>query len=128
MVKRVLIVTGGSRGIGAAVARLGAGRGYAAVVNYAGNVAAAEAVCADIRAGGGEAVAVRGDVSSPADIELIFAAADRLGTLTALVNNAGMIAEPCRVDAMDAERITRMLAVNVIGSMLMVYAQRGTKA
>jgi NAD(P)-dependent dehydrogenase (short-subunit alcohol dehydrogenase family) len=115
---KVMVVTGGSRGIGAAVCRLGAARGYGVVVNYAGNVEAAEAVCHDIHAAGGEAVAVRGDVSNPDDVEHIFAAADRMGRLAALVNNAGMIAEPKRVDEMDAARINRMLAVNVTGSML----------
>jgi NAD(P)-dependent dehydrogenase (short-subunit alcohol dehydrogenase family) len=118
MADRVLVVTGGSRGIGAAVCRLGAARGYGIVVNYAGNVEAAEAVCHDIHALGGEAVAVRGDVSSPDDVEHVFRAADRLGPLAGLCNNAGMIAEPKRVDEMDAARIARMLAVNVVGSML----------
>jgi NAD(P)-dependent dehydrogenase (short-subunit alcohol dehydrogenase family) len=118
MADKVLVVTGGSRGIGAAVCRLGAARGYGVIVNYAGNVAAAEAVCHDIHAAGGEAVAVRGDVSNPDDIEHIFRAADRMGRLAALCNNAGMIAEPQRVDAMDAARINRMFAVNVTGSML----------
>jgi NAD(P)-dependent dehydrogenase (short-subunit alcohol dehydrogenase family) len=118
MADKVLVVTGGSRGIGAAVCRLGASRGYGVVVNYAGNVEAAEAVCHEIHAMGGEAVAVRGDVSNPDDVEHIFAAADRMGPLAALCNNAGMIAEPKRVDEMDAARIGRMLAVNVTGSML----------
>jgi len=118
MADRVLVVTGGSRGIGAAVCRLGAARGYGVVVNYAGNVEAAEAVCHDIHAVGGEAMAVRGDVSSPDDVEHLFRAADRMGPLAALCNNAGMIAEPQRVDEMDATRIARMLAVNVMGSML----------
>ena len=118
MADKVMVVTGGSRGIGAAVCRLGASRGFGVVVNYAGNVAAAEAVCHEIHAMGGEAVAVRGDVSNPDDIEHIFAAADRMGRLAALVNNAGIIAEPKRVDAMDAAQINRMFAVNVTGSML----------
>lgn len=118
MADRVLVVTGGSRGIGAAVCRLGAARGFGVIVNYAGNVEAAEAVCHEIHARGGEAVAVRGDVSLPDDVEHIFAAADRMGLLAALVNNAGMIAEAKRVDEMDAARISRMLAVNVMGSML----------
>jgi len=118
MADKVLVVTGGGRGIGAAVCRLGAARGYGVVVNYAGNVEAAEAVCHEIHARGGEAVAVRGDVSVSEDVEHIFRAADRMGRVTALVNNAGMIAEPRRVDEMDAARINRMLAVNVTGSML----------
>lgn len=118
MADKVLVVTGGSRGIGAAVCRLGAARGFGVVVNYAGNVDAAEGVCHEIHARGGEAVAVRGDVANPDDVEHIFRAADRMGRLAALVNNAGMIAEPKRVDEMDAARIARMLAVNVTGSML----------
>jgi len=118
MSEKVLVVTGGSRGIGAAVCRLGAARGYGVVVNYAGNVAAAEAVCAEIHAKGGEAVAVRGDVSSAEDVEHIFRAADRLGRVAGLVNNAGTIATSSRVDAMDAERIARLFAVNVTGSIL----------
>ena len=118
MAERVLVVTGGSRGIGAAVCRLAAARGYGVVVNYVGNVAAAEAVCADIHAMGGEAVAVRGDVSSAEDVEHIFRAADRMGRLAGLVNNAGTIAGSSRVDAMDAERINRIFAINVTGSML----------
>lgn len=118
MAERVLVVTGGSRGIGAAVCRLAAARGYGVVVNYVGNVAAAEAVCADIHAMGGEAVAARGDVSSAEDVEHIFRAADRMGLLAGLVNNAGTIATSSRVDAMDAERINRIFAINVTGSML----------
>jgi NAD(P)-dependent dehydrogenase (short-subunit alcohol dehydrogenase family) len=118
MAERVLVVTGGSRGIGAAVCRLAAARGYGVVVNYVGNVAAAEAVCSDIHAMGGEAVAVRGDVSSAEDVEHIFRAADRMGRLSGLVNNAGTITTSARVDAMDAERINRIFAINVTGSIL----------
>ncbi|RYE06881.1 MAG: SDR family oxidoreductase [Hyphomicrobiales bacterium] len=118
----VLVVTGGGRGIGAATALLGAERGYAIVVNYTSNVAAAEQICASIHAKGGEAVAVRGDVASPEDVEHIFAAADRLGTLTGLVNNAGMIFPGARLDEMDAARINRSLAVNVTGSFLCAAA------
>lgn len=118
MAEQVLIVTGGSRGIGAAVARLAAGHGYGVVVNYLGNVAAAEAVCATIHAAGGEAVAVRGDVGREEDIEHLFRAADRMGPLKALVNNAGMIAPVARLDAMEPSRITDVLRVNVLGTML----------
>lgn len=118
MAERVLVVTGGGRGIGAATARLAAARGFGVVVNYAGNVAAAEAVCADIHAHGGEAVAVRGDVSNGGDVEHVFRAADRMGRLVGLVNNAGTIAGGLRVDEMDAERINRTMAVNVTGALL----------
>jgi NAD(P)-dependent dehydrogenase (short-subunit alcohol dehydrogenase family) len=122
MADKVMIVTGGSRGIGAATARLGAAAGYGVIVNYAGNVAAAEAVCHQIHANGGEAVAVRGDVSRPDDIEHIFAAADRMGPLAALVNNAGTIGLGARVEDMDATRIAKLFAVNVAGSFLCAAA------
>lgn len=118
MADGVLVVTGGSRGIGAATARLAARRGYAVVVNYAGNVAAAEAVCHDIQQAGGQSVAVRGDVAIPEDVEHIFRAADRLGRLTGLVNNAGIVDVAQRVDEMTPERLMRMFAVNVTGSFL----------
>ncbi|MGV3490280.1 MAG: SDR family oxidoreductase [Devosia sp.] len=122
MAEKVLVVTGGSRGIGAATARLAATRGYGVVVNYAGNVSAAEAVCADIHAHGGEAVAVRGDVSLPEDVEHIFRAADRMGRLAGLVNNAGIVDQRARVDEMSAERMARMFAVNITGSFLCAQA------
>jgi len=122
MADKVLIVTGGSRGIGAATARLAAARGFGVVVNYAGNVAAAEAVCHEIHAAGGEAMAVRGDVASPDDVAHIFAAADRMGPLAALVNNAGIVDQKARVDEMGPERLARMFAVNITGSFLCAQA------
>ena len=118
----VLVVTGGSRGIGAATCLLGAAHGYKVVVNYTSNVEAAELVCAQIHAKGGEAVAVRGDVANPDDVEHIFKAADRLGTLTGLVNNAGIVAPAMPVVDMTAERINEILAVNVTGSFLCAIA------
>jgi NAD(P)-dependent dehydrogenase (short-subunit alcohol dehydrogenase family) len=118
MSDKVLVVTGGSRGIGAAACLLAAARGYAVVVNYVGNVEAAERVCHDIHARGGEAVAARGDVSSPEDVDHIFRAADRLGTLAGLVNNAGMIAPALRLEDMPFERIRQLMAVNVTGTLL----------
>ena len=118
----VLVVTGGSRGIGAATSLLAADAGYAVVVNYTGNVEAAEATVATIHATGGEAIAVRGDVSVPEDVEHIFRAADRFGPLTGLVNNAGIVGRTARVEELDAERISRMLAVNVTGSFLCAIA------
>ena len=118
MDKGVVIVTGGSRGIGAATARLAATRGYAVVVNYAASADAAQAVCADIHARGGSAAAVRGDVSLEADIDHIFDAADRMGPLVGLVNNAGAIDVAARVEAFDVARLTRMFAVNTLGTIL----------
>ncbi len=114
----VLVITGASRGIGAATARLAARDGWDVVVNYAGNQAAADAVVADVAAQGRKAIAVRGDVASAADVERIFAAADDLGPLGGLVNNAGIVDLPARVDEMSAERLSRMFAVNITGSFL----------
>jgi NAD(P)-dependent dehydrogenase (short-subunit alcohol dehydrogenase family) len=115
----VLMVTGGGRGIGAATARLAARRGYAVCVNYLRDRAAAEAVVRDIRAGGGQAVAVRGDVAVEADVVQLFQECDRaLGPLTALVNNAGIVERQSRVEAMDAARLQRMFATNVVGAFL----------
>ncbi|MEO8756272.1 MAG: SDR family oxidoreductase [Devosia sp.] len=114
----VLVVTGGSRGIGAAISTLAAERGWSVVVNYASDVAAAEHVVAAIHAKGGEAIAVRGDVSQPEDVAHIFAAADRIGPLKGLVNNAGIVGRTARVEALDAAHINRMFAVNVTGSFL----------
>jgi NAD(P)-dependent dehydrogenase (short-subunit alcohol dehydrogenase family) len=116
---RVLLVTGGSRGIGAAIARLAAARGYAVGVNYRTRRDAADAVAARITAAGGRAVALAGDVAIEADVVQLFETCDReLGPLTALVNNAGILETQMRVEAMDAARITRILATNVVGSFL----------
>jgi NAD(P)-dependent dehydrogenase (short-subunit alcohol dehydrogenase family) len=118
----VLVVTGGSRGIGAATAKLAAVRGWAVVVNYANDVTSAEQVTAAIHQAGGEAVAVRGDVSKPEDVEHIFAAADRVGTLSALVNNAGYGGPATPLAGLTPERIAGTFAVNVMGSFLCAAA------
>ena len=115
----VLVVTGGGRGIGAATARLAAARGYAVCVNYLRDHSAAESVVQEIRNDGGRAIAVPGDVSSEPDVLRLFQETDRsLGPLGALVNNAGIVARQSRVEAMDAERLQRMFATNVIGPFL----------
>jgi NAD(P)-dependent dehydrogenase (short-subunit alcohol dehydrogenase family) len=115
----VLLVTGGSRGIGAAVSLLAAHRGWQVAVNYAANRAAADKVVASIEEAGGKALAVQGDVGKAADIVSLFQAVDRhFGRLDGLVNNAGIVDYPARVDEMSAERIERMLRVNVTGSIL----------
>ncbi len=119
MNQRVLLVTGGSRGIGAATARLAAQRGWAVAVNYASQAAAADEVVRAITAEGGRAIAVRGDVGDEAQVLALFAGVDAaLGPLTGLVNNAGVVDVQARVDEMTLARIDRMLRINVIGSFL----------
>ncbi|WP_019170748.1 SDR family oxidoreductase [Pseudaminobacter salicylatoxidans] len=116
---RVLLVTGGGRGIGAAICRLAAKAGYRVAVNYVSNEAAAAALVHEIEAEGGEAFAVKGDVGNEADVLAMFAAVDaRFGRLDALVNNAGVVDARARVDEMSAARLERMMRINVIGSML----------
>ena len=115
---RVLLVTGGSRGIGASVCRLAGQAGWQVVVNYASNREAAEGVVEDIRAAGGTAISVEGDVGTELGLASIFAAVDAtFGQLDGLVNNAGIIGMPARVDEVSPERLERMFAVNVIGSI-----------
>jgi NAD(P)-dependent dehydrogenase (short-subunit alcohol dehydrogenase family) len=117
--KEVLLITGGSRGIGAATALLAARKGYAVAVNYAQNETAAEEVARAIRAGGGEAITVQADVADEAQVLAMFAQVDsRLGRLTALVNNAGVVDTAQRVDEMSVARLKRMFDINVIGSFV----------
>ena len=119
MAEGVLIVTGGSRGIGAATARLGARIGYTVVVNYASNADAADAVVGEIEAAGGKAIAVQARIEAEADVMMrLFEAADGLGRLTGLVNNAGVVDVAERVDEMSFDRLRRMFDVNVLGSIL----------
>ena len=115
----VLLVTGGSRGIGAAVSTLAAEKGWRVAVNYASNKEAADAVVNSIIARGGEAVAIKGDVGVAGDIAAMFEAVDRhFGRLDGLVNNAGIVDQPQRVDEMSVERIERMMRINITGSVL----------
>ena len=118
----VIIVTGASRGIGAATARALAALGHPVVVNYSASVDAATAVVSGIEHDGGVAVAVRGDVASEDDVEHIFAAADRLGPLAGLVNNAGIINLKSRVEDMDAAAVSRLMSVNILGPILCARA------
>jgi NAD(P)-dependent dehydrogenase (short-subunit alcohol dehydrogenase family) len=115
---RVAIVTGGSRGIGRATAIAAAARGFRVCVGYVSNEAAAHEVVSAIEAKNGNAIAVKCDVGNERDILALFNAADKFGTLGALVNNAGIVGPTARVEDMSAERIARMMAVNVTGSML----------
>ena len=115
---RVLLVTGGSRGIGAAVSLAAAREGWRVAVNYAVNRQAAEDVVRLVTEAGGSALAVQGDVGTEDGIEAIFAAVDSaFGRLDGLVNNAGIVGPPQRVDEISAERLERMLRVNVAGSI-----------
>jgi NAD(P)-dependent dehydrogenase (short-subunit alcohol dehydrogenase family) len=115
----VVVVTGGSRGIGAATARLLAGQGWATCVSYRSRADAAEEVVADCQAAGVPALAVPADVSVEADVVRLFAAADaELGPVTGLVNNAAVVARHSRVEDLDAARITELLGINVLGPFL----------
>jgi NAD(P)-dependent dehydrogenase (short-subunit alcohol dehydrogenase family) len=117
--KPTLIVTGASRGIGAATARLAARRGYAVCVNYNRNEAAAQALVAEIEGAGGEAFAVAADVAVETDVLRLFdAVGGRWGRLDGLVNNAGILEHHMRVDQMSLGRLQRVLATNVIGAFL----------
>ena len=116
---KVLIVTGGGRGIGAETAKLAAARGYAVCVNYRRNHAAADAVVAQIRSTGGTAVSVGADVAVEADVVRLFETSDaKLGPLHALVNNAGILDTQTRVDEIDAKRIDRIFGTNVRGAFI----------
>jgi NAD(P)-dependent dehydrogenase (short-subunit alcohol dehydrogenase family) len=116
---KVVLVTGGGRGIGAATARLAAARGYAVCVNYRSNHEAASKVVADIEAAGGQAVAIAADMAVEADIVRLFRECDRsLGPLSALVNSAGIIEKQMRVDEMDGGRLQRVFATNVFGPFI----------
>ena len=115
----VTVVTGGGRGIGAATAELLAGEGHAVCVDYAHDDGAAEEVVDRVRRAGGRAIAVRADVASEHDVLRLFEQVDReLGPVTCLVNNAAIVDVRERLESMSAERITRMLAVNVLGAFL----------
>jgi NAD(P)-dependent dehydrogenase (short-subunit alcohol dehydrogenase family) len=116
---RIALITGASRGIGAATARLLAERGHDVAINYARNAAAAEQVAAEVRARGRRALLVRADVADEAAVLAMFEAVDQgLGRITTLINNAGIVDMKARLDEMSAARFKRMLDVNVLGTLL----------
>ena len=115
--KPVLLITGASRGIGAATAILAAQNGWAVAVNYAQNALAADEVVRQIRQAGGTAISVQGDVGHEDQILALFAQVDaKLGRISGLVNSAGIVDMTSRVDAMSWERVERMMRINVLGS------------
>jgi len=119
MAAPVLLITGGGRGIGAAPARLAAARGYAVAINYRRDASAAHALVERIRADGGQAAAFVADIAVEAEVERLFAEVDgAFGRLDALVNNAGVLETQMRVEAMDAARVQRILATNVVGPLV----------
>ena len=116
---QIMIVTGGSRGIGAATARLAANRGYDLCVNYLSNAEGAQSVVRDVEAAGRRAIAVQGDVSQEDEVTRLFETVDReLGPVTALVNNAGLTGPSSRLDAVEAETLKRVFDINVLAVML----------
>ncbi|MBF7144733.1 MULTISPECIES: SDR family oxidoreductase [Pseudomonas] len=122
----LMLITGGSRGVGAATARLAAARGYDVAISYVSDSAAAEGVVADIHALGGRALAVRADNAVPEEINALFAAVDQaFGRLDVLVNNAGVLARQSRFEDLAHDRMQRIFAVNAIGPML--CAQQAVK-
>lgn len=116
---KVLLITGGSRGIGAATALLAAQQGWAVAVNYSSNSLAADEVVRQIRASGGSAITVQADVAQEDQVLAMFEKVDaKLGRLSGLVNNAGVVGAAARLDQMDLTRWRRLLDINVIGSLL----------
>jgi len=117
--KGTVIVTGASRGIGAAIAERLAGDGYGVVVNYAADADGAESVVSAITGAGGRAVAVRADVAAEEDVEAMFGTAqEQMGPLTALVNNAGAVGEQAHIAEQHEDALNRLMQINVVGPML----------
>jgi len=116
---KVVVITGGGRGIGAATARLAAERGFSVAVGFLRDTETAESLVQEILKKGAKAIAVQGDVALEADVIRLFEETDRkLGRVTALVNNAGVVDRGARVEQIGPERLARMFAVNVTGSFL----------
>jgi NAD(P)-dependent dehydrogenase (short-subunit alcohol dehydrogenase family) len=112
----IMLVTGASRGIGAAIAKQAGRQGYAVAVNYLNSQDAAESIVSDINKAGGKAIAIQADTSREEDVLRLFETVDKeLGTLSALINNAGVVDVACRVDEMSVERMERIFTTNITG-------------
>ncbi len=117
--RKIMLITGASRGIGAAAARLASQRGYDVALGYASDGAAADAVAADVRKAGGRAVTIKADVADPAQIKAMFATVDReLGTVDAFLNNAGIFSLGVRFVDITTENLQRMIATNLVGAFV----------
>jgi NAD(P)-dependent dehydrogenase (short-subunit alcohol dehydrogenase family) len=117
--KKVVLITGASRGIGAATALLAGKQGWAVAVNYVSNSQAADEVVRQIRAAGGTAMVIQADVAVEADVMRMFQEVDaKLGRISGLINNAGVVDMPSRVDGMSVERLTRMWTTNITSSFV----------
>ncbi|MEB0042047.1 SDR family oxidoreductase [Pseudomonas sp. MH10] len=117
--EKVILITGGSRGIGAATALLAAGEGYRVCINYRSDHVAAKRTCAQVRELGAQVMSIQADVSDEAQIVSLFARIDaEFGPVTALVNNAGTVAEASRVEDMSELRLLRIMKTNVVGPIL----------
>ena len=123
MSRLVLLIAGGSRGIGAATAKLAGERGYDVAVNYKTNANAAASVVEAVKAAGGKAIAIQGDMAIDADIERVFASsAEKLGPLTHFVHSSGIIGEASRLDEADAKTIREVIDVDTVGALLCLRA------
>lgn len=122
MTRRLMLITGASAGIGAATARLAATRGYDVAINYRSDHAGAQSVATEVEASGAHALILQANVSDPAAVETMFTKLDTFGTLTALVNNAGIVAPAARIEEMDAARLKQILDVNLMGTIYCAQA------
>src|SRR3954451_1503478 len=122
MARPVLLVAGGSRGIGAAAAKLAGARGYDVAVNYKSNEKAAQGVVAAVNAAGGQALAIKGDMGNESEIDRVFETADKLGPLTHFVHSSGITGKASRLDSVGAQTVREVLDVNTFGAILCLRA------
>lgn len=118
MTDNVVIVTGGSRGIGAEAAKLAGAQGYTVIINFVSNQSAADGVVTSIKEKGGNAYSLQGDIQHEDDVLALFEFAKTKGTIKALINNAGVVDYPARLDEMSVARLNRMFAINLTGAFL----------